>query len=101
LEQEGAKSAEETKEIVALEQFYAAISGKLKYLVKEKHPITLQEAAEFADQINEIRNHGFDGPRSGRKGYENHKNNSQSEQGQHIPAPNERNIPQNENPRSD
>ncbi|KAJ7332050.1 hypothetical protein JRQ81_014230 [Phrynocephalus forsythii] len=38
LKQQHADSAEEIKEIVTLEQFYMAINGELKYLVKERHP---------------------------------------------------------------
>ncbi|XP_077790714.1 uncharacterized protein LOC144328922 [Podarcis muralis] len=65
LEQENADTVPKIREVIALEQFYDTINGQLKYLIKERNPKTIEEAAGLADKINEIRVHGFDGPKFG------------------------------------
>ncbi|KAJ7344640.1 hypothetical protein JRQ81_000590, partial [Phrynocephalus forsythii] len=90
------------KEIMALEQFYIAINGELKYLVKEMHPKTLQEAADLANQINVIRSDQInDHPKFGGKGHEAQKNKSHFEKERHSPGTNRKDIPLENNSRSE
>ena len=73
LEQEGADSVVKIKEVFALEQFYDTINTHLKYLIKERRPKTIREAANLADEINEIREHAYDAPKYKDKQWETNK----------------------------
>uniref|UniRef100_A0ABM5GF04 Uncharacterized protein isoform X2 n=1 Tax=Pogona vitticeps TaxID=103695 RepID=A0ABM5GF04_9SAUR len=55
LEQENVQTFQQLKNIVGLEQFYSLLRGELKYLVQERKPTDIRQAAQIADFISQIR----------------------------------------------
>ncbi|XP_078246884.1 uncharacterized protein LOC144588290 [Pogona vitticeps] len=55
LEQENVKTFQELKNVVGLEQFYSLLHGELKFLVQERKPTDVRNAAQIADFISQIR----------------------------------------------
>ncbi|XP_077791741.1 uncharacterized protein LOC144329095 [Podarcis muralis] len=67
-------------------------------LIKERNPKTIEEAAGLADKINEIRDHGFDGPKFGGRYWETNKNKFQQTQGKITSETSKRSSPSSESP---